>query len=604
MNEEIVSTEFDGDHIFEPLFAYKNLFKDKHHANATAFFDDLTQKSGVDIEANRVTAKEIKKLNTERDSLIKIIKKFVSLRGLSIFFIALSVISVGYGIYDIYENGSSTAPILFIVGGAVVLIAMIIVIAASLSPKIKALRSDKAVLDGKINAQIEKGRQQMDPLNRLFRRGMHTDLFKKATPIINLDRVFDSRRLDYLVSKFGLAEVHDVNRSTLFVQSGDMVGNPFFFARDLIHWMGTKRYEGSIVIHWTTTTYSNGKASTQYHTQTLYAHVDKPFPYYKEQPYLVYGNEAAPDLTFSRTEKDTENMNDKQIERTVNKEIKKINRKAEKSIKAGGEFTVMGNSEFEVLFGATDRSDEVQFRLLFTPLAQKQLLQLMKEKEIGFGDDFDFIKHKMINILYPKHLAGVNFDPSPVFFQGYDYDAMKAHFVNYNDAYFKDIFFAFAPLLSIPLYQQQKPHEYIYKDYYPSYVSFYEHEHIANMMNTNEFKHPLSVTRNILKTSVVKSGENRDTINVTAYGFRTEDRIDYINVLGGDGRYHSVPVKWQEYIRVSNTSSVEVNIVGEEKEESYAEKVKWAFEDLRSRNIQSPQDAYRLGAFIAFVIKK
>ena len=64
----------------------------------------------------------------------------------------------------------------------------------------------------------------------------------------------------------------------------------------------------------------------------------------------------------------------------------------------------MGNSEFEVLFGATNRNNEVQFRLLFTPLAQKQLLGLMKDKEIAFGDDFNFIKRNKINIIIPDHL--------------------------------------------------------------------------------------------------------------------------------------------------------------------------------------------------------
>jgi len=604
MNEESFSSEFDGEHIFEPLFAYKNVFKDKHHENSTKYFENLVEKSQINIEENRVTNTEIKKLDKNRSDLVKQIKKFSGLRVLTIILLIASVVSIAIGIYNITQTGSDTASILMIALGAVVLIGMIVLIAAKLNPKIKVLKNDKSILDGKINKLIQVGYAQMNPLNSLFKRGMSVELFRKTTPIINMDRVFDSKRLDYLVSKFGLNEAHDMKRSTLFVQSGDISGNPFFFARDLIHWMGTMTYTGSIVITWTTTYYSNGKSYTQTHTQTLTARLEKPYPYYNEQPYLVYGNEAAPDLTFSRTEKDTENMSEKQIERQVNKEIKKIEKKSEKSITKGGEFTVLGNSEFEVLFDATNRNEEVQFRLLFTPLAQKQLLQLMKEKEIGYGDDFDFVKHKMINILYPKHLQGFNFDIAPNYYAGYDYETIRKNFIDYNDSYFKNIFFAFAPILSIPLYQQQKPHEYIYKDLYPSYVSFYEHEHVANMMNAAEFSHPLSVTRNILKTSVVKSGDNHDTVAVTAYGYRSEDRVTIVPVFGGDGRYHNVPVNWKEYLPVEKTTPIDIAVVGEPTEPTYADKVKAVVENLRSNGIANPQDAVALGAFVAYVLKK
>lgn len=54
----------------------------------------------------------------------------------------------------------------------------------------------------------------------------------------------------------------------------------------------------------------------------------------------------------------------------------------------------MGDAEFDVLWGATDRDHEVEFRLLFTPLAKKQLLDLMKDKEIAYGDNFNFFKRK------------------------------------------------------------------------------------------------------------------------------------------------------------------------------------------------------------------
>ena len=444
----------------------------------------------------------------------------------------------------------------------------------------------------------------MMPLNELFTRGMSVELFKKTIPIINLDKMFDSKRLDYLASKFGLAEARDTNRSSLYVQSGDIIGNPFFICNDLVHRLGTKTYYGELVIHWTTTSYVNGRLVTNHHTQTLRASLDKPCPYYHEEPYLVYGNEAAPDLIFSRQDSDAEHLNDKQIEKMVNKEVKKLNKIAEKNIKNGGDFTVMGNSEFEVIFGAKNRNNELQFRLLFTPLAQKQLLQLMKDKEVAFGDDFDFVKHKMINIVYPEHLRNIALDVDPTYFQGFDFDVIRKKFLDYNNAYFKHIFFTFAPILAIPLYQQQKPHEYIYKDVYDSYVSFYEHEHVVNAMNAKEFIHPLSGTPNILKTSIVKSGNSCDMIRVTAYGYQTIERVENVPVFGGDGRTHMVPVKWIEYIPVSQNSDVNINVVQEEKEETYADKFRKMFESIRDGKLANEQDIYHVGLFLAYIVKK
>lgn len=118
------------------------------------------------------------------------------------------------------------------------------------------------------------------------------------------------------------------DRSTLYVKSGEINGNPFFISDNLYHKMGTKDYTGSIVITWTETTRdSKGNLVTRTRSQTLTATITKPCPYYSTMPFLVYGNEAAPDLIFSRDDSDAEKMTEKQIERHVNKEIKSLKRK-------------------------------------------------------------------------------------------------------------------------------------------------------------------------------------------------------------------------------------------------------------------------------------
>ena len=588
--------------IHEPLDQYKNIFKDAHDKNSQEFIDNLIEKSGVNIEENRETVKKIRSSEVKRDNLVKEIQKKTGLRGFLIFLIIASAIALAYSIYQLVEFGSEVLYIVLIPVSLVLIILFIFLIVKKLNPKIKTLRISKAEIDKVIDALYKEAWQQLKPLNDSFYDGMSSEIFNKTTPLINLDRVFDSKRLDYMVNKFGLKYSYNKNRSTLFVKSGEIKGNPFYICDELVHYMGTKAYSGSITIHWTTTSRVNGRTVVNHHSQVLTATVNKPYPMYAEQPYLVYANDAAPDLVFSRLDSDAEHLNQKQIDRQVKKEIKKLSKKSEKSISEGSSYTVMGNSEFEVLFGASNRNNEVQFRLLFTPLAQKQLLRLMKEKEIGFGDDFDFVKSYKINKIYPEHLSQIQLNIFPTYFAGYDIDDVRKRFVAYNNSYFKHIYFTFAPVLAIPLYQQTVPQEYIYKDLYDSYVSFYEHEKVVNMMNESEFKHPLSITRNILKTSVINSKDNYDKVEVTAFGYRGEQRVDYVSKLGGDGRTHTIPVEWVEYLPVENSKTVEIGVVAEEKEQTYQEKFRNMFENLKNRNVDE-KDLFLMTTFIAHVIK-
>ena len=75
-------------------------------------------------------------------------------------------------------------------------------------------------------------------------------------------------------------------------------------------------------------------------------------------------------------------------------------------------------------------------------------------------------------------------------------------------------------------------------------------------------------------------------------------------MFGGDGRYHNVPVNWKEYLPVEKTTPIDIAVVGEPTEPTYADKVKAVVENLRSNGIANPQDAVALGAFVAYVLKK
>ena len=44
-------------------------------------------------------------------------------------------------------------------------------------------------------------------------------------------------RYEQLVKDYGFLEKDDVNRSTLDITSGDILGNPFVFIKRIIHWI-------------------------------------------------------------------------------------------------------------------------------------------------------------------------------------------------------------------------------------------------------------------------------------------------------------------------------------------------------------------------------
>jgi len=546
------------DLLLEPLEGYKSYYENKFKDNCENYYQDLVKKSGVNVEENRKTVAERKAELAVANDLHKKISGAKSLRGFLIFLIVASVICLAVGIYLLVTSGGEPIPGAIMVPiGAVVLIVCAVVIAKVINPKIKHNEMLKQKHLDKADELLKLAWKQMLPLNRLFESNATKNLIEKTVPLIQIDDNFDMRRYDYLSEKYGFGEPEDTSRSTIAILTGEILGNPFVVDRELICEMGTCTYSGSLVIHWTTTyTDSDGHTHVQHHSQTLVATVVKPKPYFSEYTRLIYGNEAAPDLSFSHEPSHAEQLDEKELARKVKSGAKKIEKLQKKDMEKGdGSFTEMGNEEFDVLFGALDRDNEVQFRLLFTPLAQKNMLSLMKDRA-GYGDDFYFSKRCNLNFISSEHSQHWDLDTYYARYQSFDIDASHGEFMTFNAQYFKSLFFDLAPLLSIPLYQQHKPREYIYKDLYYRNYTAYETEYVANKMGQNVFKHPDSATEAILKTSfLAKQGES-DKVRITAYSFRGVDRVDYVPTLGGDGHIHQVPVPWIEYIPISRNSTI------------------------------------------------
>jgi ABC-type multidrug transport system fused ATPase/permease subunit len=549
---------------YQPLEEYKNTYKTLHQNNVSEYFEDLLRQSQVNENENQTTVKQI---NETTQRLAKVKSSFNAKKNWRVFLIFLTVILFAVSVYFIYSlyNGQYLEQkqniIIAICFSIVFAILFMFLIIKILNPKIKNLNSIIDQLQNELNDLIALAKSQVAPLLALFSNRIPARLSEKTYPLIRLDDAFDIRRFDCLHRKYHLGDNDNVNESTFYVQSGEINGNPFCFFKTLNHFMGTKTYRGTKTIYWTEYyTDAQGKRQSRSRSEVLVATVTKPFPEYYDQIFLVYGNEAAPNLSFNRNPSNANELTDKQIEKKVAKETKKQESLMRRLISKGKNFTMMANSDFEALFGATDRDNEVEFRLLFTPVAQREILKLIKDKTESWGDDFGFRKKKMINSIFPQHLQSIDITGNTDTYTHYDVAEIRKRFNDYNNLYFKAVYFSFAPLLAIPLYQQHKPHEFIYRDVYDSHWCGYEHEYAVNRMDVNVFRHPLSVTKNILKTRHYASDNESDSVTVNAYGYKSTPRTTYVSVWGGDGRMHDVRVDWDEYGLLNKQTNITLKI--------------------------------------------
>ena len=107
---------------------------------------------------------------------------------------------------------------------------------------------------------------------------------------------------------------------------------------------------------------------TVHRHETLNASVNKPYPEYGDRAAVIYGSEAAPDLSFTRAPSKLSGLEDGVINNwRKRRAVQGARSDQSRDLKHGKGFTVMANAEFDALFGATDRDHEVQFRLLVHP---------------------------------------------------------------------------------------------------------------------------------------------------------------------------------------------------------------------------------------------
>lgn len=532
--------------VYEPLGRYRDEFEEKFASLAREKFAELTAASGIDVGANRALAKKIHRLEAAAGSQ----RTRKLLFGL---LIALGLILIALGFVGAVVTGGSAQGAGDVVGACVFAVALGIAVGIFALVLFRRASARLAELERKIEAGKLTAWEQMAPLNDLYTWDIPVKLIEATVPRLAYDPYFTVGRLDSLRNRYGWSDAFNDGKSIVFAQSGEINGNPFVFGQYLEMTWGEKTYVGTKTISWTEwETDAEGRRRRVTRHETLHAQVTKPIPVYTESKVLVYGNDAAGNLSFSREPSGLDNATGLWGKFRKYRRLREL-RAFSRNLKDESQFTLMANEEFETWFHAKDRDDEVEFRLLFTPIAQTQMLLLMKDRAVGYGDDFTFVKRRKVNLLASSHLDRAVIDTDPERFHNWDYDAAKKFFLEFNARYFKDAYFAFAPLLAIPLYQQTRTHEDIWREALGEPSSFWEHESIANYYGEELFRHPACVTRSLLKTRQVSRDAHGSEIEVTSHGYRSVDRVDCQSVYGGDGRWHEVEIPWKEYLPVERS---------------------------------------------------
>lgn len=547
--------------ILDPLGEYNEKFSKSIIKNSNDYFEDLVKKSGIDVEKN-------KRLVAEYDELLKQYKEASSkgnntdlLKKMCLFGgIALIVLGIILCFFCGGTSGGALAGlIVFIVlffllglGGLLGYFLYFKKMSELLNRKTEELKNKK---DNKLQECYES----IDALNSLYDYDMPQEIFNKTIDIINFDNNFDLQKYLYVKDKYNYQKSDNVDESLLYVMSGDIQGNPFLVERYFEKEMVNVPYSGELVVKWITYD-SDNRAHN--HKEKLTATIYKPAPNYYGVTQLRYFNDAGNQLSFSRKPVVDKNWSEKDIESYVKKYTKQAQKIAKKELKEGlaNSYTHMNNDTFEALFGAINRDNEHEFRLLFTPLAQNNIVKLVKDKKV-FGDDFSFDKSKGINTIISEHSQKINYDLCPNDFKTYSYQIAKENFVNLISKAFDSIYFDFAPLLSIPLYQQLKNKDFVNREF-PSNYNPMLHECLANAMDPSYFIHKEATTSQILKTRFVSKDNLADRLEVDSYSFKGVERVEYVTKLCSDGNYYDVPVHWIEYLPLVNKKAIEVKNIG------------------------------------------
>ncbi len=532
---------------FEPIKYYKSTLKGKVETAAAAYFEELAEEAKIDIGANLSSNQKLSEARSKASENMSALNrcKRQEKTCLISFAVSLAVFITALALTIVLWSSAGIAWLTVTILFALISAALILIDSLYIRKETDRYSEMQKAHETKVEELESECRRQMSPL---FSHLDQTDFVKIVNSCVDtfvLNEQFSTTDLEMLVQIYEYKQNDSDDCSVYGVFSGNLGGNPFAEFRTINHRLYNKRYVGHKTIHWTEEERYGDTVTSVSHSETLTASITEPAPEFSRNSLLVYGNDAAPDLSFSRKPSGlgSSPVTADKLEKEGKKKLEKMTKKA---ITEGGTFQAMANTEFESLFGAYDRDNEVQFRLLFTPLAQQNMTALLKNQG-PYGDDFSFTKSKKINIIVSEHSANTGDFEENAFAKETDARELKNLFVKLVNDNFSALYFDLLPILSIPLYSQTKPDSFIPSETKKN-VTDQEVEALINHMDPDLFKSKdANIEDQLLKATYEKTVRQSDIYSVISLSYLETPEVDYIPVYGGDGRYHDVPVHYFTY---------------------------------------------------------
>ncbi|SJZ49257.1 MAG1210 family protein [Mycoplasmopsis verecunda] len=417
-------------------------------------------------------------------------------------------------------------------------------------------------------------KENLDPLYKICcLEGIKEILVDKIFPFIKLNfktsqelmEIADIRdQKDYLLNN------ENERMSIKRVQSGFLNNAPFVSIIRNHRRYVNETYVGSTTVEYEKVRfkYVNGRQVKEkyMHTETLTASYRAPKPYYYDTSELIYYNDLMPQLEFKCSPDYVGNLNKKQLDKLIAKQSKMIRKLANDNINYQ---PIMGNLTFESLFNCKKRNNEKEFRMLFTPLAQKQYEKLLTSREISNDHNFDLAKLGKLHILKEQNLfalltyeRNLHQKLSPYWNTGVTYTNLKNSFIHTYVSGFDELFKTLAPFIAIPMYMEQEINYKFNNDWQNNLAA----EEIESLLNRNislrdGLKHPEASDYGLI-FDVTKKSQNGDKVHftVTTYGYKQIEHTEYISVKAGDNNRYDVPVNWIEYQEVKKISNLTLTV--------------------------------------------
>lgn len=544
--------------LLEPVKYYKDELAGKFLEKMTSTFNNLVKNSNIDVEANRKSVKEYNSdLNakSKNETKLKWLHRLSIVIGLGIAYLILLEFNNIQHLRDLLAKKENIKEIAIRTAWmGFLLIFLLYINLKYIKDKEKGFNEKIEHLATILKEKKEECWSQVEPLLELFDDNMSNDVITEIIPTLTLDKDFKLERYANLVNNFGMSPKLSDNVSATDIISGEILENPFIISKKVSNVVIDQEYTGSLTVSWTEYYTENGERKSRTVTETLVASIVKPKQIFKSSISLIYGNDAAEHLTFSREPQYIHNLQPRKLAKYSKKAQKEIKKMSEKAIKNGSSFLEMGNLEFDALFRALNRDNEVEFRVLFTPIAQKNMVELLKDKD--FGDDFSYCKLNKLNSIVNDRDWPLNIERS--YYRDFSYDKISEKFFDINKKYFSNFYRLFLPILTIPIYHQHKSQDYIYGNEFNYNYNPYTSEMMANLFGDRVFAHPETTTQSILKTNTIGTKNDVDLVEVVAKSYKEVTRTEYIPKYAGDGKRYYVPVDWIDYVPLSSTGKMEL----------------------------------------------